>query len=204
MDGEMPANENSQTEQAQNVDAPVQVDWTKIDAKTIPAEVLKQHPEYQKVLSESIQRRKEKQELKKLLEEKDESETPAPDPKAPVKDKGEMPEPDPILEALKNWYIDRQYDQIVEGVAKKYNIPSEYYQNITGETEAELEASAANLAKLVVKSSAGNPGNSEDNEETKTNRMIKRMQDETKAIGGPSPFDPGVQRQKGGGTLFNG
>jgi hypothetical protein len=178
------------------------VDWSKITADAIPAEVIKQHPLYKSVLGESIERRQEIAELKKQVPT-----TPAQPPTATAEAK------DPVREALdrvakleqameqervQNWRVQ---------AAREAGIPEKFATRLVGTTLEEMLADAKSIAEALPKSQATSqtvppssvPGNAAGNERDTTmlNRITARM---GSTYGVMSAFDPGIQRQVGGGA----
>ena len=183
----------------------VTVDWSKVSVDAIPADVIKQHPLYKSVLGESIERRQEIAELKKAV---------PPTPASPPSPAGESI-PDPVREALdrvakleqalaeervQNWRL---------SAVKAAELPEKFASRLVGTTYEEILADAKSIAADLPKPPAPGqpapppsavPGNAAGNERDTTmlNRITSRM---GSTYGVASPFDPGIQRQAGGGRV---
>lgn len=194
-----------ENEGAVGASAPEQgtVDWSKISVDAIPADLVKQHPLYKSVLGESIERRQEIAELKKQVPT-----TPAspPTPTGETKD-------DPVREALdrvakleqalaeervQNWRLQ---------AVKAAELPEKFASRLVGSTYDEILADAKSIAADIPKPPASGqtapppsavPGNAAGNERDTTmlNRITSRMGTN---FGVGSVFEPGIQRQAGGG-----
>lgn len=175
------------------------------DYSSIPEEVIKSHPLYKQVLSESIERRKEIAELRKNTA------TTSPTQEATA------PKPtDPMQEALariasleKQIETDRM-NSLRERVAREAGIPLPFANRIVGTTYDEMLADAQIIAAALPKQEQGasappavpptTPGNAASAERDKTmlNKITQRM---GTTFGVSSPFDVGLQRQLGGGII---
>lgn len=207
--GGKPENEGSSSE---DQNKPQTIDWSKVKVEDIPVDVVKQHKLYKDTLGESVQRRQSikeyRQQMAELQNKLAELDGEKPQPKPDTNGETPKPEADPVLEAIKAEYIafhqQEEYEKKLKAVATKHNIPEEYYTNITGDTPEEMEVSAANLAKLILKSgiSSGNPGGEPDALAPIKQRILERVKGDNDPLkGGLSPFDPGIQKSKGGGIF---
>jgi hypothetical protein len=165
--------------------APPAVDWASV---TVPEDVIKNHPAYKAVLTESIQRRQELAELKK--------------PKEPVvtdapKDEDRFKALEEKLEAMALENQAKNRSITVATVAATHKIPAELHNLITGDTAEEIAASAALIAKYIkVEQAAPPPANPAGPSEDKS--LLKAVMDRMTQGNNLSPFDPGFQRQLGG------
>lgn len=178
------------------------VDYSKINPTDLPLDLIKQHPEYQKVLTETIDRRKQ---IAKMREQFDAAEGVKPE----VKPIEQVQQPVAALDAetlallsdiRKERAVKAERDA-VKPLATKHNVPEEYWDMITGSTDAEKEAKAIKLGALALKSgtSTGNAGAS-GGDDAASQRIIARLKGDADPLKATNPFDPGIQRQKGGGT----
>jgi hypothetical protein len=176
------------------------IDWSKVSAEDIPADLVKQTGLYKGVLTESIERR---QELSKLREQ------PAAPAQKPTPT-GEMP--DPVREALDR--VAKLEQSLAEERAKSWRVqaakeaqlPDNLAKRLVGDTYEDVLADAKSIAEALPKPTAGQsappasttPGNAagEERDTTMLNRITSRMGSN---FGVTSPFDPGIQRQAGGG-----
>lgn len=205
-----PAPEGGSTEKPSPVGEtakPVGLDWTTIKIEEVPEDVVKQHPLFKKVLTESIQRKEKIADLRKQLEP-DEAK-PAPVPTAPVV--GD----DPVmvrLMAMEAKLAKQEKDAARMTVALKYKLPvglDEGEKNvipfILGDTAEEMEESAKNIAALIKPEQPGSstsPAHSGgfNSLDSMKARIAEKIKGGTEAT---SPFDAGVMRQQGGGVLVN-
>ena len=195
----------------------VNIDWTKVDPTDIPADVIKKTGTFGDVLTETVERRRTISELRQRLteleaaqskEEDKEKETPQ---ETPTTD-------DPATAALLNAInslagrIDkldeaeksRARETLVASALKEHKLPAGAGEYIKGDTAEAIAASAAALAEIMGTNKAPNfgegGGSGEANDQLASIRehIRSRIQGTHEE---PHPFDPGVQRQKGGGPM---
>lgn len=183
------------------------IDWSKVNPDDIPEDVVKKHKFAKNVLDESIKRRKLIGELKDQLAvlEGEKPEAKPADKKKPEtsSDVSEMPawakEMMNKVTAIETAALMGKRNSVVETVLEKHRLPAEAARFLTGDTEADLDASAAELAKLTVperlKGGTGH-GNAED----ATARASRIIAERLSNAGGVSKegkfFDPVIHRQK--------
>lgn len=175
------------------------IDWSKVSADTIPADLVKQTPLYKDVLGESIERR---QQIAKL---KEQVATPPQTPEATSTPNSVQEALDRVAKLEKSLAEERANSWRVQA-AKEAQLPDKFANRLVGTTYEEVLADAKSIAEALPKPAAGqtappasaNPGNAAGDEKDTTmlNRITARM---GANFGVTSPFDPGVQRQAGGG-----
>jgi hypothetical protein len=178
------------------------VDFSKINPEDLPFDLVKKHPKYIEVMDETVGRR---QQIKTLREQLDAIEGVKPK----VEPKQEQPKDTSALDAetlallkeIKQERAQAAQRKAIEPLAVKHNVPEEYRDLIKGDTEAEREAAAIKLGALALKSgtSTGNTG-TQGGDSAATSRLIERLKGDADPLKAKSPFDTGIQRQKGGGT----
>ena len=169
-----------------------EIDWSKV-----PEDVIKNHPLYKSVLTESIQRRQELAELKKQLA------PPTDQPKTEDKpDKLSIFEQE--LAELRKVVAEQAEREklhsrsaLVNAAAAAHKIPADLHKYITGDTAEAIAASAAELAKHVKPEQVAPPP-ANPAQDAKDQSLLKAVTERMANVGGQSPFDPGFQRQLGG------
>lgn len=165
------------------------IDWSKIDPKTIPDTVVKQTTAFGDVLTESVQRR---QEIKALKEQIKPVETPAE-----IKLDADTPEWAKALVAQNKALADKLSqvetlaskggrDALIQAAIKANNLPTGSENWITGKTNEEITAQAAELSKTFLTpqagGSAGNGGT-----ETQVDKVRAEI---ARRINRSGPIDP--------------
>lgn len=183
----------------------VQIDWSKVDWSKvqIPETVVKSHPEYQKVLSESVERR---QTIKTMKEQLAKSETgtstettqqPATQPASDLEKK--------FADEIANLRAEIRKTEVAQARAQALkDIPEEFQGFVTGDTVEAINASAANVKTALGKrpappptTSTGLPGIAGNTDAEKANSIVASIFGE----GNANPFDPGQQIRAGGGGI---
>jgi len=189
----------------------VEIDWSKVDVTKIPDDVLKKTPAYQKVLDESIQRRKKLNAKKQTPENKKVTKPDPVDEEDADEDGDEVSELRQIVHELRE---ERMVELRVRAAEKfGLNPDNKYHMRlIEGSNLQEMMASAKEAAEgLGINADSGkekrrpdgtkipgNPGGAEDRKE-----MSKRIRDRLTGSEALNPFDPGQQRMTGGGSFIN-
>lgn len=172
------------------------------DYSNIPEDVIKSHPLYKQVLTESIERRKEIAELKKGATPPEPPPSPATDPMQAALDR---------IAKLENQLAESATNTLRLQAAKQAGLPEKFANRIVGKTFEEMLADAQEIASAMPKVNeppptsppnvpSGTPGNAAGAQRdlTMLNKITQRMGSN---FGVSSPFDPGVQRQAGGGAF---
>lgn len=181
------------------------------DFSNIPEDVIKSHPLYKQVLTESIERRKEIAELKKG----------ATAPSAPSALPASTAPTDPMQAALdriaklENALAESSANALRTKAASEAGLPANLASRIVGTSYEDMLADAKDIAAAFPKAPAtpavpatpattmppsGTPGNAAGNQRD-TTMLSKITQRMGSNFGVSSPFDPGVQRQVGGGAV---
>lgn len=185
---------------------PVVIDWNAIDPTAIPAEIVKNTPAFKEVLNESIERRKKIRSLVEETKPKEASRTKT----ATAAQTEDTPsgEDDPLsvlrheLSEIKS-VLTRQQEislsQWKEQAIAQTGLPKEMADRIKGSSFSEILADAQALAKYMnitppPSGSASNPTYQPD--ESRRELIRKKTLGEWNPT---RPFDPGLQRQLGGG-----
>lgn len=186
-------------------DAQATIDWAKIPADQIPAEVLKNHPLFKQERDENIRRRQENKRLKAALASEDGAAGAEPEEKPEPKDKIDLLYEE--WQQFKQEQAKSQAQTLREQIAVDAGLPKDWAVRLIGKTEAELRDDAKALAATLPQkrnfgsdTSPANFGNA-DAQEALTTRVKEKLTqgfDITKPSG---VFAPGVHRQKGGGPL---
>lgn len=187
------------------------------DFSTIPEDVIKSHPLYKQVLTESIERRKEIAELKKGA-------TAPSAPSAPSALPASTAPTDPMQAALdriaklENALAESSANALRTKAASEAGLPANLASRIVGTSYEDMLADAQEIASVLPKAPAtqatqatpaasatpvlpsGTPGNAAGNQRD-TTMLSKITQRMGSNFGVSSPFDPGVQRQVGGGAV---
>lgn len=127
--------------------APVAIDWSKVDPKSIPANLIKANPTYAEVLSESIQRR---QELKAVKDQIAGTQKPAEQAQTNPNEQGfakELAEIRAQLAEVTKVASQAGRKALVDQAIEAHNLPSSSAAWITGNTPDEIKAQAAELSK---------------------------------------------------------
>lgn len=159
--------QSGQQEQQKQGENPKSVDWASIKADEIPVDVIKKHPEYAKILSESVERRQKIKELKTTLEA-----TLGEEPQKKPEQKSQDPLADnppawakSIIEAvseLQNATQTAKREGMVNAALQANNLPEGAAQFVTGNTVEEINASAKSLAALMLPRGGGPVGGTTD------------------------------------------
>ena len=184
------------------------------DFSNIPEDVIKSHPLYKQVLTESIERRKEIAELKKGA-------TAPSAPSAPSALPASTAPTDPMQAALdriaklENALAESSANALRTKAASEAGLPANLASRIVGTSYEDMLADAQEIASVLPKAPAtpavpatpattvppsGTPGNAAGNQRD-TTMLSKITQRMGSNFGVSSPFDPGVQRQVGGGAV---
>lgn len=185
---------------------PAAIDWSKVDPTTIPADVVKKHPEYTTVLKETIERRQTIKQLKDQLNGQEGEPAPqppvAPKDVKPTGDDDRFNKLEKLIESLATTIQTQTVNTTREKVAAEFKLDlKDEVTNrlLRGSNEQELIASAKDILALKQTSttSPGNPGGFKNNESLKQRVMqgIKGGQEAT------SIFSPDVMSDMGGGVL---
>lgn len=179
--------------------APATPDWSKT---TIPDDVIRNHPAYKDILSESIGRRQEIAALKQELESA--KKPAATTPEAPVQPVAPGDERIDKLMAAVEALTARQaqsdkarIDQYRAGLIAQYNIPPAQQALITAQDETGIKAQVDALAPLLSphKSDMG-LGNTGD--APATDSLVKEVKSILNGNATIDPFDPKIHKAMGG------
>lgn len=190
---------------------PREIDWSAVDPTDLPDEVIKQHPLFQTVLRESIERRKK---IRALTEDQPEpkqrqQEQPQEQPQTQVQQSDDMPAwAQQLAEEFQSIRQVIQQSQEVqiqdrrEAVIKEYGLPKEAAKFLNGSSVEDITAQAQELAKAfnLPKASAGNAGD-QTSVEGLGARALTKLQQNVEPLSAPGIFDAGVQKQHKGGTI---
>jgi hypothetical protein len=199
------------SEQGQQSNSQV-IDWNKVDLASVPETLVKEHPAFKKVLGETIERRQQIKTLREQLEAL-EGEKPTQQQQVAKPDAANQSDLAAQLARLSQEMADirNQTSQslradLVKSAIKRNNLPDEAIQFVQGNTQAEIDASAAALVALAGSSgnsSAGNAGGGNASSDNLRRAIQERVRGKGDPISKTSPFDVGIQRQKGGGGFFS-
>lgn len=202
---ESTGNTNQNTDNGQGSQSVI--DWAKMDVTAIPDDVIKQHPAYAAILTESVERRKQLAAMKK-------NETVTPE-KVNTNDPvmNEILKLAAKIETVTAELATSKLETARNNALTAFGLPPEAMTFLTGETLDEIQAQATLLRTLGANKAAnthntldtktngmspGNPATGGGNEALKA-ALKARMGGST----GVSAFSPGVQATKGGGILKN-
>ena len=181
--------------------APATPDWSKL---TIPEEVIREHPAYKAVLSESIERRQAIASLKQELEQAKQPPAPATPVKPPeTPDTPSDPRIDQLaqmVEALTTKWTQSEQARVAQfkaGLIQQHNIPDKLAALITGETVEAIQAQVESVLPYVQphksNTSLGNTGDGEvtDGFMAEVDRILNGQ-------GNLDPFSPQLHSAMGG------
>lgn len=178
------------------------IDWASIDPTSIPADVLKKHPEFTKVLDESIQRRQENKRLKAALALEDGEVVEDNAKQKPPTQEQLLQQVLSRLDKLDAAENEKRTNDARLEAAKQAGIPADLVSRIQGNTAAEMLADAMELAKFVAQTRPSQTSATNFGSPDAQAALKKRVEDRLKAgidLEAPSVFAPGLQRTKGGG-----
>lgn len=178
-----------------------QIDWSKVDLSKIPAEVVKSHPEYQKVLGESVERR---QTIKAMREQLAQLETGTkPEPTTPAQPISDLEKK--FSAELESLRADIRKTEVAQARTQAIkDVPAEFQEFVTGDTVEAVNASAAKVLAALGKrpappatTSPGLPGIAGNTDTEKATSIVNRIYGK----GSNNPFDPAQQILAGGGGI---
>jgi hypothetical protein len=180
--------------------APSTIDWSKIDPKTIPAEVIKQTQAFGEVLTESVERR---QQIKALKEQVAGVGEPKPDPKAPAKT-DDTPEWAKALVArldqVETLATTNGRKALIDEALKAHNLPAGSERWITAIDASGITAQAAELSKTFLTPQAGGASGS-GSTMTQVDKIRATIEARIRQTNGPidpvegSFFNPSIQNR---------
>lgn len=136
-------------------ETPTTPDWSKL---TIPEDVVREHPAYKAILSESIKRRQEIAALKQEFENKAQPPAPATPvnaPEQPVPSAGTDPRLDQLtqmVEALTTKWTQSEQARVAQfkaGLVQQHNIPDKLAALITADTVEGIQEQVNNILPYV-------------------------------------------------------
>lgn len=197
---------------AEGTQTQAEVDWSAVSANDVPEDVIKQHPLFQKVLSESIERRKalkdRDQKISQLLQDGEKPEA-TQTVTQPQQNDSDMPVWAQSLvgklAAVEQFVQQNQQTTLEmarEAAMKANNLPEKAAEFLTGSTPEEINSQAAKLAGVFSMSNTS-PGNAgtQSFAEGLAARAFERLKGHADPMSGTGIFDPGVQKQHKGGSI---
>lgn len=174
------------------------IDWSKVNPADIPQELVEKHAAYKAVLTESIERRNTIKELKQ--------QSPAGVQANSADNTNPLAAEVKALQGSVNKLLELQERDALtnarNSLATQYNVPASRVKYIVGDTAEQMEQAAKELGEqrgggVSGNSLAGNGAGDADALGALRNRIRAKAQD--RGVETPSPFEPGIQRNRGGG-----
>jgi hypothetical protein len=210
---------NDENSGEDNGTATANIDWSTIDPNSIPDDVLKKTSGYQKLLEESIQRRKKLSAGKQTTEnKKPKAQKPADEVEDDENESEDTDRTDPVISELRNQIAELQKDRLTNFkimAASRVGLDptnKSHMRLIEGNNLEEMMTSAKEVAKDLGidpekpkirynPDGTAIPANPSGTQKDST--MSKRIRDRITGNIADNPFDTGRQRMTGGGVFIN-
>jgi len=147
---DQPAIEETATDPTPTVVKPTpQMDWENVQATDLPDTLVKEHPLYREVLSESIERRKTISGLREQLQGQEQAPEAPAEPAASAQAADPMAEIVKRLDALEQARVQAQQQDYLSRAIKNAGLPAEASSLLSGVAQEEVDQGIKVLSKLV-------------------------------------------------------